>query len=57
MITVSKLIKILTEYKNNYGDNTVTIYNRDTNEDLEIITFDRFTNELNIEVGYIVEEE
>ncbi|MFU1797656.1 hypothetical protein ACM1RC_27580 [Paenibacillus azoreducens] len=52
----SQLIKAVQDYIDFYGDNHVSVYNKDGGEDLRITFFDAFKNELSIEVspvGYL----
>lgn len=49
----SHLIKAVQGYIDCYGDNHISVYNKEEGQDLRITFFDAFKNELCIEVGSI----
>lgn len=56
MIKTSRLIEVLQDHMYLYGDQPVTVYDRDSLEEYEILNFDYYKNEISIEVASIKEK-
>lgn len=48
---ISSLMKHLQDYMDMYGDQPVTVHNLDDGDDVRIVHFDAFKNELSIHVS------